>query len=58
MSLSNLFRRPLASRLVIAAPHGEVLIPLVADICVEVNPGEKRIRVAVPEGLLELNQKL
>jgi 16S rRNA processing protein RimM len=47
-----------ASRLVIAAPHGEVLIPLVADICVEVNPGEKRIRVAAPEGLLELNQKL
>lgn len=46
------------SRLVIAAPHGEVLIPLVADICVEVNPGEKRIRVAAPEGLLELNQKL
>lgn len=47
-----------ASRLVIAAPHGEVLIPLVADICVEVNPGEKRIQVAAPEGLLELNQKL
>jgi 16S rRNA processing protein RimM len=47
-----------ASRLVIAAPHGEVLIPLVAAICVEVNPGEKRIRVAAPEGLLELNQKL
>ena len=46
------------SRLVIAAPHGEVLIPLVAAICVEVNPGEKRIRVAAPEGLLELNQKL
>ncbi len=47
-----------ASRLVIAAPHGEVLIPLVADICVEVNPAEKRIRVAAPDGLLELNQKL
>jgi 16S rRNA processing protein RimM len=47
-----------ASRLVIAAPHGEVLIPLVADICVEVNPDEKRIRVAAPTGLLELNQKL
>jgi 16S rRNA processing protein RimM len=47
-----------ASRLVIAAPHGEVLIPLVADICVEVNPGERRIRVAAPDGLLELNQKL
>lgn len=46
-----------ASRLVIAAPHGEVLIPLVADICVEVNPAEKRIRVAAPDGLLELNAR-
>ena len=45
------------SRLVIAAPHGEVLIPLVADICVDVNPGEKRIRVAAPDGLLELNTR-
>ena len=47
-----------ASRLVIAAPHGEVLIPLVADICVEVNPEARRIRVAAPEGLLELNARL
>ena len=46
-----------ASRLVIAAPHGEVLIPLVAAICVDVNPAAKRIRVAAPEGLLELNQR-
>ena len=43
------------SRLVIKAPHGEVLIPLVAAICVEVDPGARRIRVAAPEGLLELN---
>ncbi len=46
-----------ASRLVIAAPHGEVLIPLVADICVEVNPAARRIRVAAPDGLLELNAR-
>ena len=46
-----------ASRLVIAAPHGEVLIPLVAAICVEVSPAQKRIRVAAPDGLLELNAK-
>ena len=46
-----------ASRLVIAAPHGEVLIPLVANICVDVDPAAKRIRVAAPEGLLELNAK-
>jgi 16S rRNA processing protein RimM len=44
-----------SSRLVITAPHGEVLIPLVEDICVEVNPQAKRIRVAAPEGLIELN---
>jgi 16S rRNA processing protein RimM len=46
-----------ASRLVVDAPHGEVLIPLVADICVEVAPAEKRIRIQAPEGLLELNSK-
>ena len=44
-----------ASRLVINAPHGEVLIPLVAEICVEVDPAARRIRIAAPEGLLELN---
>ena len=46
-----------ASRLVIHAPHGEVLIPLVADICVEVAPAEKKIRVKAPEGLIELNAR-
>lgn len=45
------------SRLVINAPHGEVLIPLVAAICVEVDPGARRIRVAAPEGLIELNSR-
>ena len=45
------------SRLVVDAPHGEVLIPLVADICVEIDPQAKRIRVAAPEGLIELNTK-
>jgi 16S rRNA processing protein RimM len=44
-----------SSRLVIDAPHGEVLIPLVAEICVEVDPQTRRIRVAAPEGLLDLN---
>ncbi|HVL65668.1 MAG TPA: ribosome maturation factor RimM [Vicinamibacterales bacterium] len=44
-----------ASRLVIHAPHGEVLIPLVAEICVDVAPAEKRIRIRAPEGLLDLN---
>ena len=45
------------SRLVINAPHGEVLVPLVADICVEVDPKARRIRVAAPEGLIELNAR-
>lgn len=45
------------SRLVIHAPHGEVLIPLVADICVEVDPAARRVRVKVPDGLIELNAK-
>jgi 16S rRNA processing protein RimM len=45
------------SRLVINAPHGEVLIPLVADICVDVDPKGKRIRIAAPEGLIDLNAK-
>lgn len=45
------------SRLVINAPQGEILIPLVADICVEVAPAEKRISVKVPEGLLDVNAK-
>jgi 16S rRNA processing protein RimM len=44
-----------ASRLVVSAPHGEVLIPLAAEICVEIDPAAKRIRVAAPEGLIELN---
>jgi 16S rRNA processing protein RimM len=43
------------SRLVVDAPHGEVLVPLTAEICVDVAPAEKRITIAAPEGLLELN---
>lgn len=46
-----------ASRLVINAPHGEVLIPLVAEICVEVAPAERKIRIRAPEGLIELNAR-
>jgi 16S rRNA processing protein RimM len=44
------------SILVVAGAHGEVLIPLAADICVEVDVGARRIRVEAPEGLLELNE--
>ena len=45
------------SRLVINAPHGEVLVPLVAHICVEIDPKAKRIRIAPPDGLIELNAR-
>ena len=43
------------SRLVVAAARGEVLIPLVAQICLTVDPAAKRIVVDPPEGLFELN---
>jgi len=46
-----------ASVLNIAGPRGEVLVPLAADICVEVDVAARRIRIAPPEGLLELNEK-
>jgi 16S rRNA processing protein RimM len=45
------------SILSIAGPQGEVLVPLSADICIEVDIVGRRIRISPPEGLLELNQK-
>ncbi|MBA2305297.1 MAG: 16S rRNA processing protein RimM [Acidobacteria bacterium] len=45
------------SRLVINAPHGEVLVPLVAHICVDIDPVLKRIRIAAPDGLIDLNAR-
>ena len=44
------------SRLVIGGPRGEILIPLAVEICVEIDPAAKRIRVDPPEGLLDLNE--
>jgi 16S rRNA processing protein RimM len=43
------------SRLVVNGARGEVLIPLAVDICRAIDVGAKRIVVAPPEGLLELN---
>jgi 16S rRNA processing protein RimM len=43
------------SRLVVAATRGEVLIPLVAEICTTVDPAAKRIVINPPEGLLDVN---
>ena len=43
------------SRLVVAAAGGEVLIPLVADICTTLDPAAKRIVIDPPKGLLDIN---
>jgi 16S rRNA processing protein RimM len=43
------------SRLVVAGSRGDILIPLAAEICVDIDVAAKRIRIAPPEGLLELN---
>ena len=42
------------SRLVIAGPRGEVMVPMVGGICVSVDPSAKRIVVDPPTGLLDL----
>ena len=44
------------SRLVIDGPRGEILVPLAAEICVDVDVTARRIRIEPPEGLLELNE--
>jgi len=42
-------------RLVVEGPGGEVLVPLADEICVEVDVAAGRIRIAPPDGLLDLN---
>jgi 16S rRNA processing protein RimM len=44
------------SRLIVAGARGEVLIPLVAEICTSIDPVARRIVIDPPEGLLELNE--
>jgi len=44
------------SRLVVDGPRGEILIPLAAEICTTIDVNAKRIVVAAPEGLLDLNE--
>jgi 16S rRNA processing protein RimM len=46
-----------ASVLSVAGARGEVLVPLAADICTEIDIASRRIRINPPEGLLELNEK-
>ena len=43
------------SRLVVTGERGEVLIPLVAAICVSIDPAARRIVLDPPEGLIDLN---
>jgi 16S rRNA processing protein RimM len=42
------------SRLVIAAPGGEVMVPMVDGICLSVDPAAGAIVIDPPEGLLDL----
>jgi 16S rRNA processing protein RimM len=42
------------SRLVIAGPRGEVMVPMVGGICVRIDPDAKVIVVDPPAGLLDL----
>lgn len=44
-----------ASRLVVDAESGEVLIPLAVDICTTIDPAGRRIVVNAPDGLFDLN---
>lgn len=42
--------------LVVETGHGELLIPLATEICTRIEVAARRIEVALPEGLRELNQ--
>jgi 16S rRNA processing protein RimM len=44
------------SVLVVDGPHGELLIPLAADICTRIDMETREIVVRMPDGLLELNR--
>lgn len=45
------------SHLVVQGLRGEVLIPLVAEICVKVDPAGREIVVNAPDGLLDVNTR-
>lgn len=47
---------PGGSLLVVDGRRGEVLVPLAADICVDIDVPARRITIDPPEGLLELNE--
>jgi ribosomal 30S subunit maturation factor RimM len=43
------------SRLVVVGAAGDVLIPLVAQICTAIDPVAKAITIDPPDGLLDVN---
>jgi 16S rRNA processing protein RimM len=45
------------SRLVVRAETGEILIPLAFDICTTIDTAAKRIVIAPPSGLLDVNRR-
>jgi 16S rRNA processing protein RimM len=45
------------TRLVVQSDRGELLVPLADDICTRIDPAGKRIVIAPPDGLLELNER-
>jgi 16S rRNA processing protein RimM len=47
---------PGGDRLVVEGERGEILVPLARDICVSIDPAARRIVIAPPDGLLELNE--
>jgi 16S rRNA processing protein RimM len=48
---------PGSSLLVVQGERSDILIPLAAVICVEIDVGSRRIRIDPPEGLLDLNER-
>ena len=47
---------PGGSHIVVLGERGEILVPLVPHICVDVDLEGRRVRIDPPEGLLELNE--
>lgn len=54
-TVSDVQGDPGNTRLVVQGESGEVLVPLVADICTSVEPAAGRVVIVPPEGLLDLN---
>ncbi|HEV2195142.1 MAG TPA: ribosome maturation factor RimM [Candidatus Acidoferrum sp.] len=48
---------PGTPNLVVAAPGGELLIPLAAEICTRIDTAAHRIEVSLPDGLRDLNER-